>query len=112
LIFLVVPQFWATLFGQSIVDVGVYRVLGAAILAFGASSWWAYRENLWERVKLLTEMEMVWTILGALVTVYALLFENMIVAGWIMAITLVLFAVVFAYFYVREGASTAQPLTR
>lgn len=112
LVFLLAPQFWASLFGQTLPENGIYRVLGAAILAFGASSWWAYREQLWERVKLLTEMEMVWTILGALITVYALMFETMIVAGWIMAITLALFAIVFVYYYVREGASTAQPLAR
>lgn len=112
LIFLVVPQFWATLFGQSLTDPGIYRVLGAAIIAFGMSSWWAYRESLWAHVKIVTETEIVWTVLGALMTVYALLFENMIPAGWLMAIVLVAFAIAFVYFYVREGASTAQPLTR
>jgi amino acid transporter len=112
LIFAVVPQFWGMLFGQSIAEVGVYRVLGVAILAFGASSWWAYREHLWERVKILAEMEIVWTILGALITVYALMFDAMIFAGWVMALTLAVFAVAFAYFYVRESASTAQPLAR
>jgi amino acid transporter len=112
LILVVVPQFWATLFGQSITDVAPYRVLGAAILAFGMSSWWAYRETLWQHTRIVTEMEIVWTVLGALVTIYALLFESMITAGWLMAIVLALFAVAFVYYYVREGASTAQPLTR
>jgi hypothetical protein len=112
LVFVVVPQFWATLFGQSLAELGIYRVLGAAILAFGMSSWWAYRETFWSHVKIVTEMEIGWTVLGALMTVYAVLFEGMITAGWIMALTLAVFAVVFVYFYVRENATTAQPLTR
>lgn len=109
LIFIVVPQFWATLFGQSLAELGIYRVLGAAILAFGMSSWWAYRETLWANVKIVTEMEIVWTVLGALMTAYALLFEGMITAGWIMALTLSAFAVAFVYYYVRETAVSTRP---
>lgn len=112
LVFVVAPQFWAALFGQSLGDTGIYRVFGAAMLAFGASSWWAYRETSWERVKIVAEMEMVWTVLGALATVYGMLFEGMILAGWIMAFTLALFATGFAYYYLREGASATQSLTR
>lgn len=112
LIFMLAPQFWPNLFGQALIDVGTYRVLGAAIIAFGLSSWWAYREVLWERVKIVTEMEIVWTVLGALVTVFGLLFEGMIVAGWIMAFTLAAFAAVFVYMYVRETAVTRQPMAR
>lgn len=112
LIFVVAPQFWASLFGQSLAELGIYRVLGAAILAFGMSSWWAYHETLWANVKIVTEMEIVWTVLGAFMTVYAVLFEGMITAAWIMAFTLVVFAVVFVYFYVRETATAAQPMMR
>ncbi len=54
LIFMLAPQFWPSLFGQALIDVGTYRVLGAAIIAFAMSSWWAYRESLWERVKIVT----------------------------------------------------------
>jgi hypothetical protein len=112
LIFMLAPQFWPNLFGQALIDVGTYRVLGAAIIAFGMSSWWAYRETLWERVKIVTEMEIVWTVIGTLVTVFGLLFEGMIVAGWIMAFTLAVFAVVFVYMYVRETAVTRQTMAR
>ena len=112
LIFTVVPQFWWTLVGQTMPDLGVARVFGVAILAFGISSWWAYRETFWSHVKIVTEMELVWTILGALITAYGLLFENMILAACLMVFVLGAFAIAFGYFYVRETALTTRAAPR
>ena len=79
----------------------VYRLLGAAILGFGVSSWLAYKEAAWEKVKIVVQMEIAWTILGALVMLWGLIFAGLPVFGWVNAVILAAFAVAFGYFYSR-----------
>jgi hypothetical protein len=67
LLFLLIPDVFAKLTGFPVQEPGmsVVRVLGAAMLALAASSGFSYRQTLWDRVDIVVQMEIVWTILGA-----------------------------------------------
>lgn len=78
-----------------------YRLLGAAVIAFGVSSWLAYQANSWKQVKIVVQMELVWTVLGALVALWGLLAGVFPLAGWLNFVLLAGFAVAFGYFYRR-----------
>src|SRR5512142_2601856 len=69
-LFLVIPEIWGSLIGWEATNPTIFRFLGAAVWALTASSWFVYKEQLWERVKVVVQMELVWTILGALVALY------------------------------------------
>lgn len=62
----------------------------------------AYKATDWESVKIVIQMEIVWTVLGSLVTLWALLFAGLPVFGWVNAVTLAAFAVAFGFFYSQK----------
>jgi len=100
--YLFIPQVVGSILGLNIQDAVPYRLLGAAMLGFGASSWLAYKGTGWESVRIVVVMEMVWTILGALVLLYALLFAGYPALVWINAIILAGFAIAFCWFYFKK----------
>jgi hypothetical protein len=100
LVNLLIPEVWGNL-GFPVKEPAAYRLLGAAILGFGASSWLAYRETAWDKVKIVVQMEIVWTILGTLVWLWGLLFAGLPASGWVNAVILGGFAAAFSFFYSR-----------
>jgi hypothetical protein len=78
------------------------RLVGAALIAFAAGSWFAYRETVWERVKIVVQMEIVFTILGVLAVLYGLIFEGLPTEEGVSAVILGAFAVAFIFFYSRR----------
>lgn len=80
-----------------------WRILGAAILGFSASSWWSYRAEYWEQVRIVVQMEVFWTILGALVTIWTVVGGMIPATGWINVVILLLFAVAFGYYLATSG---------
>jgi hypothetical protein len=102
LIFLLISEMWGELVKWPVTEPTIYRLLGAAILGYGISSWWAYRDATWERVKIVVQMEIVWTGLGALVILWGLIFEGVPAIGWLYAVILAAFAVAFGVFYFRK----------
>jgi hypothetical protein len=108
LMLLLVPEIWASWAGQTLVDPVVSRLLGAAVLGYTASSWWAYREKVWDRVRIVVEAEMVWTILGTLVFVWGLLFMQLPALYWVNTLILAGFAIAFTYYYLRETTVTTH----
>lgn len=101
LIYLLIPVAWGSLVGWPVQEPAAYRLIGAALLGFAASSWWSYRESTWERVKIVVQMEMVWTILGALVMLWGLLFAGLPAFGWVNFVILAAFSVAWCVFYFR-----------
>ena len=99
---LFVPEWWMNLFGWSVADPEPNRLVGAAILAFTASSWWAYKEAVVERVAIIVKMEIVWTILAALVFLWGLLSGVLPAAAWGNFIIMAAFAVAFIVFRPQE----------
>lgn len=99
---LLFPNLLESIYGSPVLDPGLYRVLGAAILAFTASSWLAYMETAWERVKIVVQMEMVWTILATLVILWVVFVEGRPMVDLGNAIVLGCFAAAFSFFYFRR----------
>lgn len=102
LVFLLIPDVWGNLVGSPIKEPAMYRLLGAAILGFTTSSWFAYKETAWEKVKIVVQMEIVWTILGTLVNLWGLIFAGLPTVDWTNVVILGGFAVAFSFFYSRE----------
>jgi hypothetical protein len=100
--YLLVPAWFGKLINWPMQEVEVYRLLGAAILGFGASSWLAYRENTREAVIIVVRMELVWTGLGTLVMLYGALFAGLPAFVWVNIVILAAFAVLFSLFYPRK----------
>jgi hypothetical protein len=102
LVYLLIPAEWGNLVNWPVKEPPVYRLLGAAILAFGVSSWLAYKAMLWTKVKIVVQTEIVWATLGTLVMLWALIFAGLPTFGWVNAIILGAFAIAFTFFYFGE----------
>lgn len=101
LAYLLMPEVWGNLIGVPMQEPGWYRAIGAAILGFASSSWLAYKETAWEKVKIVVQMEIVWTVLGTLVTLWGLIFADFPTGDWLNVLVLGGFAVAFSVFYFR-----------
>jgi hypothetical protein len=101
LINLLVPEAWS-LGGVLVKEPAMYRLVGAAILGYAASSWWAYKETAWEKVKIVVQMEIVWTILATLALLWGLLFAGLPALLWVNAVIMGGFAAAFSFFYSRK----------
>lgn len=99
LLYLFIPGMFMSWLGVSLKDEFAYRTVGAAVLAFTASSWYCYKAAEWEMVKIVVLAEIVWAGLVALVGLYGLIFAGVSAAFWINVIIMAGFAVAFIYFY-------------
>jgi len=102
LAYLFIPGISMGWLGMSLKDELAYRIVGAAVLTFTASSWYCYKAAEWERVKIVVMAEIVWTALVALVCLYGLIFAGAPAAYWINAIIMAGFAVAFIYFFSKK----------
>ena len=100
--FLLIPEMLTEMLGARTIEPSTFRLVGAALLAFGVSSWLAYRQPVWEKVKIVVQLEIVWTILGVLATLWGLMFEGLPAADWMNVLILGAFALAFTYFYSRS----------
>ena len=101
LAYLLIPDMIGSFLNWDMSD-SAYRTLGAAMTAIGVSSWLSYRASLWGEVRIVVQFEIVWTVLLALVSAWALLTGLIPPVGWLNFGVAVLFAIVFSYFYIRE----------
>jgi hypothetical protein len=105
IVFLLIPETFGNMSGfpvNILAVVSVQRSVGAAFLAFATSSWFAYKEAMWDRVKIVVQMEIIMTILGALAMVWGLLSGGFPVVDWMFVAILVVFAIAFIIFYSRN----------
>ena len=100
--FLFMPVLVGSWYGLNVQEPDTYRLLGAAMLGFAVSSWFAYRATDWESVRIVVVMELVWTVLGTLVMLYALLLAGFPALGWLNAVILGAFAIAFGRFYFQK----------
>jgi hypothetical protein len=103
--YLLIPELVGGLFGVQVDDVVPWRLVGAAICSFAASSWWAAHETEWERVRIVVEMEIIWTVLAGLVFAYAIIALGYPLLVWVGTVMMALFAIAFGYFYALESAA-------
>jgi len=99
--FLLIPGTLTEMLGARTMEPSTFRLVGAALLAFAASSWLAYRQPVWGKVKIVVQIEIVWTVLGVLATLWGLMFEGLPATDWANVLILGAFAAAFAYFYSR-----------
>jgi thiamine transporter ThiT len=99
LVFLFIPKTYGDLVNWPVQDLMIYRVLGAAMLGFAASSILAYRETNWEKVIIVVRMEIVWTALGTLALLWTLIAGDAPGIAWLNAAILAAFAIAFGLFY-------------
>jgi hypothetical protein len=99
---LLIPGMFFRWFGMSIKDALPYRIVGAAVLAFAASSWLCYKAAEWNKVKIVVQAEIVWASLAALVSLYGVLFAGMPATMWIQVIIMAGFAAAFIYYYTKK----------
>jgi hypothetical protein len=96
---LLVPRLATVLAGIEITETVPWRLMGAALLGFAASSWMASRESVWARVRILVIMEIIWSALGALVILWGIAFEGLPPSEWLSVATLGGLAAAFAVFF-------------
>ena len=102
LAYLFIPGTFLGWFGVTVPEELPYRIAGAAVLAFTASSWYCYQNPEWERVKIVVLAEIVWTVLNVLVNLYGLIFAAAPAANWVNVIIMAGFAAAFIYFYYKK----------
>ena len=64
---------WATTVNWMPFDPTTTRLYGTALIGIGVSSLLAFRVTRWEEVRIIVQMEIVYTVLGALISLYAAL---------------------------------------
>ena len=81
---LLIPEVMMGMIGFPIQEptISIFRMVGAAVLGFTTSSWFAYKETLWDRVKIVVQAEIVWTILATLTMLWAVIFVGLPTALW------------------------------
>ena len=102
IILLIVPDFWGSMSGQALLEPVIYRGMGAAILGFAFSSWLAYRDTQWEKVKITVLMEIVWATLFVIVNIYGILSGQLPPLDWVNVVVVGGFGIAFAMFYFRN----------
>lgn len=102
LAFLLLPGQTGGLYRMQVPQPDIYRLLGAALLGYAASSWLGYQASTWESVRIVVFMEMLWTLLGTLVMLYALIFSRFPALGWVNAVIFAAFCVAFSWYYYQR----------
>ena len=102
LVYLFFPILWGDLTGCLSNQVPqVFRMFGTAILGFAISSFLAFREENWGKVKIVLQMECIVNFLYVIVLLLALLLWNLPSIGWMYFGVMSAFALAFNYFYVK-----------
>ena len=101
--YLFIPVLWGDLTGCLSNQVPqVFRLFGTAILGFAISSFLAFRETSWDKVKIVAQMECIITILFPIVILLGLLLWDLPVIAWMYFVVLSGFAIAFNVFYFKE----------
>lgn len=103
LTYILTPILWGDLTGCLSNQVPqVFRLFGTAILGYAISSFLAYRENSYEKVKITAQMNCVITALFPIMLVLALFFWDLPSIGWMYFVVMLGFGIVFNYFYFKK----------
>lgn len=101
LAFLLIPEVYGNLIGWPVKDAFFTRMFGAALLSIVVTSWFGYKATTWASVKIVIQMEMVWTVLGTVLTLGGIFMMGLPAIAWLNALILAAFFVAFAYFYTK-----------
>jgi hypothetical protein len=97
------PVLWGDLTGCLSNQVPqVFRLFGTAILGYAISSFLAYRESSYKKVKITAQMNCVITALFPIMLVLALFFWDLSSIGWMYVVVMLGFGIAFNYFYFKK----------
>jgi len=99
LIFTVAVEYYVSLTGWPYLDPVSGRVLGAVFLGLAVSSLLAWKETKWEHVKIIVQMEIVWSAIGTIVQIWAIFMLPVPIIIWLQTVILIFFLVTFTWFY-------------
>ena len=109
ILFLFIPEKYCTIIGVVMADHGLLRLVGAASLALGSSSFLAYRSKDWEKVKLLVQMDLIWLVSAIVGLVWWLVESGPLVAWWVFGM-FIAFLGAFIYFYILQEKGELKEL--
>jgi hypothetical protein len=98
LIYLLVPDVWGRFIGWPSSE-PIDRLLGATVLSFAASAWWAFRVGEWQEIRIAVRTNLLWTSLVTLILLWGIAFAGMPPAAWLNVALLGSFALAFNVFY-------------
>lgn len=107
LIMLIIPETFLRLFNWEVQEPTVYRWVGAAVLAFTASSWFGYKASTWDQVRIVVLAELVWAPLATLVNFWGIIRQGFPPTAWINVVIFGGFAIAFWIFYNQQEAEAA-----
>ncbi len=102
LTYLLIPETFASIVQWPLRETFPYRLLGAALMGFGVSSWLAFKNQLWESVKIVVVMEIVWCGLGTVVMLWGMFTQGLPAIGWLNTVLMAFFTVTFGYYLISE----------
>jgi hypothetical protein len=94
------PDTYATMVDWPLKETLPYRLVGAALMGFGVSSWFAFRSTLWESVKIVVIMEIVWCGCGTAVMLWGVFTQGLPGIAWMNVGLMAFFTVAFGYFLI------------
>jgi hypothetical protein len=102
LIYLLMPIQWGDLTGcLSNVVPQVFRALSVGFLGLAIGSFLAYRETLWDRVKIVTQMQCITFVLWPIIALLGLFFWDLPNIAWMYFVVMSGFGIAFNFFYFR-----------
>jgi len=102
LTYLLIPETYGDIVNWPVKDPVAFRLIGAALMGFGISSWFAFKAPSWKSVRILVLMEIAWCGLGTIVMLWGMISQGLPVIGWMNTAIMAIFTVTFAIFLVRE----------
>ena len=94
------PEFYQGLISWPYLDPVTGRLMGAAFLGFAFTSLFGFRAADWAEVKIVVIGEMVFTLFGAIASLWMVLVDSSIpIAGWLHVGLTGLFFILFLYAY-------------
>lgn len=100
----VAPRWWTDLAGMEIAITVTWRVIGAAVIGFAVSSWFAYKAELWEQVRIVVIMEIVWSVIAAVVITWGIVVEGAPPLEWLNVALLTGFTFLFTFYFLKMKA--------
>ncbi|MFW9921177.1 MAG: hypothetical protein ACFFED_16360 [Candidatus Thorarchaeota archaeon] len=96
--FFLAPELWNSLTGWPS-ELAAGRTAGAAILAIGIATIFAFRAKTWKEVEIFVLFMIFWCLLGPIAAIWAFFTMTLPVVVWINIVILLLLLVMFGYGY-------------
>ena len=96
--FFLAPELWNSVTGWPS-ELAAGRIAGAAILAIGIASLFAFRAKTWIEVEVFVLFMIVWSILGSIAAIWAYFTMTLPAVLWINIVILLVLLIMFLYGY-------------